>query len=173
MGNYIKITLANIDRVIQDIDRYSSDLAEEIDFEIQACALDIVKDAKQAAARNLGVLARGISQVKVAPFQYRIISAANYSAFVEFGTKRRVQIPAGWEDVAKEFKGLKLDSGGMTFEDAINLWGKQKGIPKDRWHGIYLKLLFVGANPHPFLIPAFIANTNKLEQRLNNLLNAA
>jgi hypothetical protein len=168
------ISLSGLNAVNFDINNFRQSLFEEIDFELQSCAIDIVRDAKIAAARNaknIGFLERGISQFKVAPFQYQVISSANYSAFVEFGTKKLVQIPAGFEDLAAQFRGAKLDTGTMSFQQAIYAWADQKGIAKERWHGIFMKLLFVGARPHPFLIPAYIANTNKLQTRLNALFS--
>jgi len=166
------ISLSGLNQVNFEINNLRDTIYEEVDFELQACALDIVRDAKIAAARNaknIGFLERGISQFKVAPFNYQVVSAVNYSAFVEFGTKRLVQIPAGFEQLAAQFQGIKIDTGTMSFQQAIYTWADQKGIAKERWHGIFMKLLFVGARPHPVLIPAYITNINKLQTRLNAL----
>jgi len=139
---------------------------------MEACAINIVRDAKVLAARNIGILARGISYVKISEFDFKIISAANYSAFMEFGTKRSVVIPAGFEEEAAKFKGVKIDSGGQTLLQAIEIWAKQKGIPDKDVLFIYLKILFQGVKPHPFIIPAYLANIKKLEKRLTRILAA-
>lgn len=176
MPGVFTISLSGLNAVNISIDNYSKELFQEVDYEFQACALNIVKDAKVAAARNaknLGFLARGISQVKKSMFNYQIISAANYSAFMEFGTKSLVSVPSGFEDLANSFKGVKIDNGSITFKQAIYTWAEQKGISEKLWYPIYMKIAIMGVKPHPFLIPAYVSNTIKLQNRLNLLLNGS
>jgi hypothetical protein len=169
------IHLVRLNELLQDLDAQNAALLTEISFEMEATAIDIVRIAKQKAGKELGVLARGITYKKVSSFNFTIISSAQYSAFAEFGTSgisgTSVVVPAGFEEVANEFKNVQIDTGGLTLAQAIEQWGERKGMERGDIHGVYLKILHKGRNPHPFLIPAFLEETRRLEQRLRTLLN--
>lgn len=173
------VHLVRLNELLSDIDSQNAALLTEISFEMEATAVDIVRIAKQRASKysELGVLIRGITYKKVSSFNFVIISAAQYSAFAEFGTSgisgTSVEVPPGFEDVAAEFRNVQIDTGGLTLAQAIIQWGERKGLDRADIHGVYLKILHKGRNPHPFLIPAFLEETRKLEQRLRTLLNAA
>lgn len=169
------IHLVRLDELIKGLDTQNVSLLTEVSFEMEATAVDIVRVAKQRAGKELGVLARGISYRKISSFNFAIISSAQYSAFAEFGTSgisgSSIAVPQGFEDLANQFKGVKIDNGGLTLAKAIQQWGDRKGLDESSIRGIYLKILHKGRNPHPFLIPAFLEETRKLEQRLRTLLN--
>jgi HK97 gp10 family phage protein len=168
--SFFNIHAVRLNEMLADLDRLDASLNQDISFEMEACAINIVRKAKQRVSGDLGVLARDISYQRVSIFNFRIIAGAQYSAFAEFGTKRRTVIPAGFEDVAKPFKGIKIDTGGLTLEKAITLWGNRKGLEPDHIGAIYLSIARHGRRPHPFLIPAFIEETEALEDRIRNML---
>jgi len=174
--SFLSIHAARVNELIADIDAQNSALIDEISFEMEATAIDIVRVAKQKTSKELGILAREITYQKKSKLNFQIIAGAQYSAFAEFGTSgisgSSVSIPSGFEEVARPFIGVKIDNGGLTLQKAIQLWGARKGLEPDAIHGVYLKVLHKGRNPHPFLIPAFIEETAKLEARLRNLLNS-
>ena len=171
------VHLVRLNELLLDIDAKNESLLTEISFEMEATAVDIVRVAKQKASyySDLGVLMRGITYKKVSSFNFLIISAAQYSAFAEFGTSgtsgTSVVVPQGFEDVANEFKNVSINTGGLTLAKAIEQWGERKGLERGDIHGVYLKILHKGRNPYPFLIPAFLDETRKLEQRLRTLLS--
>jgi len=169
------VHLVRINELLTDIDSTNIALLQEISFEMEATAIDIVRIAKQKVSKDMGVLARGISYVKKSSFNFTIISAAQYSAFEEFGTSgisgSSVQVPTGFEEVAAQFRGVDIDTGGLKLSDAIEAWGARKGMERADIHGVYLKILHYGRNPHPFLIPAYLTETQNLLRRLNTLLN--
>lgn len=168
------IHLVRINEFLQELDAANEDLIQEVSFEMEATAIDIVRIAKQKVSGELGILARGITYKKISALNFSIISATQYSAFAEFGTSGKtgssVQVPAGFESVAAQFKGVKIDTGGLTLDKAIIQWGERKGMERADIHGVYLKILHKGRNPHPFLIPAYLQETQNLEQRLRTLL---
>jgi hypothetical protein len=169
------IHLVRLNDLLRNIDTQSEALLTEISFEMEATAIDIVRVAKQKTSKELGVLARGITYKQVSRFNYTIISAAQYSAFAEFGTSgisgSSVIVPEGFEEVAAPFRGVKIDTNGLTLAQSIEQWGARKGMERADIHGVYLKILHYGRDPIPFLIPAYLAETRKLEQRLRTLLN--
>lgn len=172
--SFITMHAVRVNELLANIDAQEESLIKEISFEMEATAIDIVRLAKQNVSKELGVLARSISYVKKSTLNFSIIAGAQYAAFEEFGTSgisgSSVSVPAGFEDIAAKFRGVKIDTGGLTLKQAIELWGNRKGINEDRIQGIYFKILHYGRNPHPFLIPAFISETRKLEERLTTLL---
>lgn len=165
------IKIDGLESALKDIDRYSADVQKKISNELQAFCLIVVQKGKRAAAKNYGRLAQGISYVKVDDLNFVIISAADYSAFMEFGTKSKTQIPAGYESLARQFKGMKIDSGGISLKQAIYTWADKKGINKKIWWAIYNKIVKVGVTPHPFLIPAILEEQPKLLNRVKNILS--
>jgi hypothetical protein len=171
------VHLVRLNELLRDLDTQNTALLTEVSFEMEATAVDIVRVAKQLAGKELGVLARGITYKKISSFNFLIISAAQYSAFAEFGTSgisgSSVVVPQGFEDVANEFRNVSINTGGLTLAQAIEQWGERKGMERGDIHGVYLKILHRGRDPHPFLIPAFLQETRRLEQRLRTLLNAA
>lgn len=166
------IELPGFDQLLKDIQRYSADVQKRIDREMEASCLTIVRNAKRKAPKNVGRLVQGITYVRHGPLNYEVISAANYSAYMEFGTKSLVQVPAGYEEFASQYKGISIDTGGLKFKDAIYTWAKQKGIEKKWWYWIYKKIQQQGVRPHPFFIPALIEFT-ELEKRIKRIIDKA
>jgi len=173
--SFLSIHAVRINELIDNLDAQSLDLLNEISFEMEATAVNIVRIAKQKTSKELGVLAREITYQKKSTFNFAIIAGAQYSTFAEFGTSgisgSSVVVPQGFEEVARPFRGIKIDNGGLSLAKAIQLWGARKGMEPADIHGVYLKVLHKGRNPHPFLIPAFVEETTKLETRLRTLLN--
>jgi hypothetical protein len=64
-----------------------------------------MSDAKRLAPIDLGFLRGQISIEPVNDLTYEVEAKAKYSAYIEFGTGGEVRIPAGYEDLAKIFKG--------------------------------------------------------------------
>lgn len=172
--NFITIHASKINEFLRDIDAQEEDLIRELSYEMEATCIDIVRIAKQRVSKELGVLARSIGYVRKSTLNFSIVVGAQYAAFEEFGTSgisgSSVSVPAGFEEVAARFRGVKIDTGGLRLSDAIELWGARKGMERADIHGVYLKILHKGRNPHPFLIPAFVSETRKLEERLSTLL---
>lgn len=94
---------------LRSLDSYKVDVLKKVESELQGTAMEIVADAKTNAssrgAVDKGNLVQSIAITKDAPFDKTIRSNANYSAYVEFGTGTLVDVPAGLEDYAKQFKG--------------------------------------------------------------------
>jgi HK97 gp10 family phage protein len=172
--SFMNIHAVRINELLHDLDAQNDELLNDISFEMEAAAINVVRIAKQKTSKELGFLARSITYEKKSTLNFAIIAGAQYAAFAEFGTSgissSSVVVPAGFESVAQQFIGVKVDTGGLTLAQAIQLWGSRKGMEPADIHGVYLKILHKGRNPHPFLIPAFLDETEKLETRLRTLL---
>ena len=66
---------------------------------------------------------------QINPLSFEVFAGIFYAPFVEFGTKKKVRVEPGFEDVAAQFKGQK-GSGSLKLIDAIKGWVKRKGIAK-------------------------------------------
>lgn len=127
-------------------------LQKVIDQELKDGAEAIAAEAKQRAPGDQGILRNEISASRISALRYSVSSNAIYSAYVEFGTRSLVQVPAGLEEYAAQFKGGGFSS--LSAKEAIFNWCKRKGIPKKAWYAVYLKVMIVGTKPQPFFFPA-------------------
>ena len=90
--------------------------------------------AKRNAASNggdRGGLQKSIGHRRLNAFSYEVFAGIFYAPFIEFGTKKKVRVEPGFEDVAAQFKGIK-GSGALTLIEAIKGWVKRKGIAKGK-----------------------------------------
>jgi HK97 gp10 family phage protein len=123
------------------------DVADEVDAAMAVAANDFENRAASAAPVNLGQLKGAISSNRIKEMDWEVVSPLDYSAFVEFGTRTRVQVPADLQSYAAQFKsgGNKGDAKKAIYE-----WCRLKGIEEKYWYPIYIKVMTVGINPHPF-----------------------
>jgi len=82
----------------------------EVSNEINASALKILTDAKREVVVNNSPLR---SSIVINPdsrgsMTYSVEARAKYAPYVEFGTGGLVNVPAGYEDFAIQFKGKGL-----------------------------------------------------------------
>lgn len=138
---------------------------------------------------NEGFLKGAISYKKLSILDYEFIAAAFYAGFMEFGTGKKVSVPAGYSELAMEAgragKG-SAGAGALSFRQAIEEWIIRKQIqPKEKATGkgsraknaaAFKNMVFLitmeiwknGVKPHPFFVPAFErfkdAITDKLQK---------
>lgn len=166
-------------------------LAKKIDAELDASAKQIVRNAKNDAPTDMGDLKGGISSFKVDSLQYEIVSNAFYSPYIEWGTGKKVSIPADQAEFAAQFKGK---SGGGNVDDFFaNIldWVRRKGLSgtysvktKKRtgkvssrdsedfdvaWL-IFMSILKNGVTPHPFFFHNFLKEKPELIKRIKAIV---
>ena len=125
----LKANVIGLDSYLKRLQTASKTVQAEVSGEIGDAALKFRDDAARTAVANggdRGTLAKSISAQQNSPFNWTVAVGATYGAFVEFGTKGKARVPAGFEDVAARFKGFK-GNGGKLY-DAIYQWVKRKGI---------------------------------------------
>ena len=124
-------------------------VAEEVDGAMFVAATDFESRAIDAAPENHRRLINGITGKQLGVMDWKVVSAAEYSAYVEWGTRTRVSVPADLAQYAQQFMG---PSGGTAEQAkvAIYEWCRLKGIPQEDWWWIFMKIMTVGINPHPF-----------------------
>jgi hypothetical protein len=110
---------------------------------------DFVDRAVDAAPENFRVLINGIQSERLDEMDWKVTSYAEYSAYVEWGTRTRVSVPADLAQYAQQFKGPTGESSEAA-KVAIYEWCRLKGIDEKDWFWIFMKIMTVGINPHPF-----------------------
>lgn len=125
----IVIKLDGIEALTQRLHHLTDDLATEVDAEIGFAVDKLIDLAIQDAPADEGRLRQSINKNKLSQMNYEVVVQTEYAAFVEFGTRGKVQVEPGFEDYARQFQGQT--SNGATFKDfviAIAGWIHRKGI---------------------------------------------
>lgn len=103
--------------------------------------------AKQAAPVDQGRLRSGITTHKEGPMRYEVSSEAEYSAYLEWGTKTKVRVPADIANYAQQFKSGGNPGGAKKM---IFAWMKRVGIPPEIQWLVFMSIMIKGITPHPF-----------------------
>lgn len=141
------ITISGFKEFADKCNKLPAELLEDFDETAGIAAADWELLAKQAAPKDIGFLAGGISHKRVAQDNWEVISAKEYSAYVEWGTRSKTRVPAELSAYAAQFKGSTGESGAKAF---IFAWAKRVGIPEEFWWPVFISIMRNGINPHPF-----------------------
>ncbi len=130
----IQVNTIGLEQYRKAIETAKKDVQAQVANEIRAAAMEFEALAKRNAANNggdQGGLQKSIGHRQIDAFNYEVFAGISYAPFVEFGTKSKVRIEPGFEDVAAQFKGQK-GTGTLSLIEAIKAWVKRKGIAKDK-----------------------------------------
>jgi len=167
----MKTPKIDISKLLTQINSFGEDAKRSAVSITNVTADDIVTDAKQNLTNhktvNYGQLRLSIAKTEATIQVNRslIFSNAPYSAYVEFGTGTKVQIPAGFESLAAKYRG----KGGGTFDqllENIKDWCRRKGIDEKLAYPIAVSIVRTGIKPQPYFIPAYLQNIPIYEKRL-------
>lgn len=103
--SFVDFKMQGLDKVLSGIDNYVKDVQEEVDLELRSSADTIAAQAKMLAPVDAGQLHNAISVTRNGPMNYEVVAQKHYAPYVEFGTGALVDVPAGLEDYAIQFKG--------------------------------------------------------------------
>lgn len=122
-------------------------VTKEVDSVIQVGGSTWESLAKRSAPVDQGRLRAQITNRKTGEMKNEVTSPVEYSAFVEWGTKRKVSVPADLQAYASQFRGGK---GGGNAKALIYEWMKRVGIPPEAQYWVFLSIIVNGIRPHPF-----------------------
>ena len=105
MANPFSIEVQGLDKLLKGLDEKTKQMATDVGDEILATAYDIEKDAKMVVPKDLSGLAGSINAMRTGQLSSEVAAQKHYAAYVEFGTGALVDVPAGLEDYAIQFKG--------------------------------------------------------------------
>lgn len=108
MANDISFKIEGLDALIKKLGKLPIEVEKEVANEVNASALNIQSKARRASPVDNGILRNSIqleSILKDKRIIYTVGSRLKYAPYVEFGTGGEVNVPAGYEDFAIQFKG--------------------------------------------------------------------
>lgn len=126
----IDINIIGINNFLERFKKAPQAIKQEVGRELKDGADRIAAGAIRDAPVDEGGLRRGISAAKDNELLYRVVSAAKYSPFIEWGTRRRVSVPGALASYAAGFKG-RGEGSAEEFQKAILGWVRRKGIRFD------------------------------------------
>lgn len=103
--SFVDFKMEGLDKVLKGIDQYARDVQEDVDLELHASADTIAAEAKAKAPVDAGGLHNAISTTRNGDMDYEVVAQKHYAPYVEFGTGSLVNVPAGLEEYAIQFKG--------------------------------------------------------------------
>ena len=111
MADQISFRIEGLDALIKRLGKLSPLIAKEVAMEVNASALAIQSKARRSVASNSTDKGRLVGSVQLKEINkgdkviYTVGSRLKYAPYVEFGTGGTVNVPAGYEDFAIQFKG--------------------------------------------------------------------
>ena len=124
--------------------------------------------AKKDAPVDQGRLRAGVSSKKTGEMKYEVVSASEYSAYLEWGTKSRVSVPAELQSYAQQFKG-GVNQGGA--KKMIFAWMERVGVPKEIQWIVFLSIIIKGIRPHPYFFHQEPIVKKQFLDDIKNILN--
>ncbi len=107
----ITVKVEGLDKLLRSLDKQRDEVKFLVSAELRDSASAMEEGAALAAPVDHGFLKAGITSKEENDLSFVVNSAAEYSAYVEFGTLSSVKIPPGLEDVAAQFKGAGIRHG--------------------------------------------------------------
>jgi GNAT superfamily N-acetyltransferase len=169
----IAITIEGLPELLTIVSGLSNEVQEEVEGEILDSVLRITATQRRLAPVDQGGLRRNIGferKQENDKAEFLIFSNSEQSGYIEFGTRYRVNIPAGLVGIAEPFQGPGIRTR-LRAKEAIYGWAKRKGIPERAWYPIFLAIMTVGIIPHPFFFGPFFDESPKLLQRIETIIN--
>jgi hypothetical protein len=172
MARGVQIKVQGLKEIKAKFGRIPDDVAQEVDAEMHAASIDFVDRAVDAAPKDRGILIQGISNDARGLMHHDVVSSSPISAYLEFGTRTMVQVPADLAAYAQQFKGPG-GAGKGDAKKAIYEWCGRQGIDKKLWYLIYRKIMTEGINPHPFFFKQRAPVMAQLKRNLKPALTRA
>lgn len=174
----MNVKLLGVEQYVRQIQSAKREIQIQVEDELRASAMEFEQMAKRNAANNggdRGSLQKSIGYRQINPLSFEVFAGIFYAPFVEFGTKKKVRVEPGFEDVAAQFKGQK-GSGSLKLIDAIKGWVKRKGIAKgkeaDRVSFAIARSIYRnGIAPKPFFYKNVAPVRTKLLGNLQRIIN--
>lgn len=173
-----KANVIGLDQYLRQIESAKRDVQARVSDELRASAMEFEAMAKRNAANNggnKGGLQKSIGHRQINAFNYEVFAGVFYAPFIEFGTKKKVRIEPGFEDIAAQFRGIK-GKGVLTLLEAIKQWVKDKGIAKGKKAdkvamNIARSIYRNGISPKPFFYKNVAPIRTKLLENIKRIVD--
>lgn len=157
------VKIKGLDRLVRKLKEWPEEIAKDVDEELSIGAIQVAGLANELAPTGVtGQLGQRNVADTTTFLEKNVTNNLFYAPFVEFGTGKKVNIPAGLEDVAAKFKGPTNRGNFEQMVDSILYWAKKKGYIKGRNQRaqarfMSMKILKNGIRPRPFFFRALDA----------------
>ena len=128
MAGLLTLDLKGFNEVMANLEKMDDSLKKEVSATLERGAQLFVRNAKRDAPVDHGVLRNGISYFPEGPLSFTVTSSARYSAYLEWGTIKRVSVPEELASYAAQFKGRGIRKNGGIFPHPF--FFKQQGVVK-------------------------------------------
>lgn len=193
MAKGLHIEVRGLDKLMRKVGEIPQDIRDETDALMSLASNNLVNKAVESAPVDQGILKSQITFKRSEAMKYEVVSGASWSAFIEFGTKSRVKVPAEFAAYAAQFKG-KRGAPGKGFYDSILAWVKRKkitgsydvktrrrtgsGVDKQiedeqTAFAIYLSIMRHGVKPHPYFFVHVPAIRTQFEKGMKQVIKKA
>lgn len=121
-----KINIAGVKELQARLNNVSKEVHKEVLGEIKDAAQKWVAFSKRDAPIDLGKLRQNITADISPSWGASVISNANYSPFIEWGTVTKVDVPGELAEYAIQFKGRGIKKNGGIIPSPF--FFKQRGV---------------------------------------------
>jgi hypothetical protein len=111
----VSIQVEGLDKLKKQLGNLPENVVQEVDAEMSSTANEFVNRAVIAAPVDTGFLKGEITFTRLSEMNYEIVSGARYSAYLEWGTITRVQVPTDLVQYAAFFKGKGIRKNGGIY----------------------------------------------------------
>jgi HK97 gp10 family phage protein len=165
---FLNVKLSGFDELRGRLTKAVEKVPREVDAEL-ALAADLMRGrAIDAAPADQGTLRAEIQSQQSSFLHWGVFSNSIYSGYQEFGTKSKVSVPPGLQEVAAQLKGSAESS--LNAKEAIYAWCKRHGIDKEFWWPIFVRIMVSGVKPHPYFFKQLEAVRPELLRNIENIL---
>jgi HK97 gp10 family phage protein len=157
-------------KILNELKKNYKEVDKEFKEAVSINALEGRNEAVKKAPAAFGKLRQQIGVENTNDYEKKVVSNADYSAYVEFGTGGKVDVPSEWQQIANEAKG----KSGKSFEDgleAIKEWCRLKGIDQTAAYPILISVIREGQEPRPFMFPAWQKVKEQFKKDVNDIIN--
>jgi HK97 gp10 family phage protein len=126
MATGFSFKVQGLDQLIRLFKQLPPKVQKELGTELEITAGEIRDGAKKDAPVDEARVRNSISIKKHSVTEFTVVAQSSYAGYLEFGTKTKVSVPAGLEDVASDLKGP--GEGTANPLDALQGWVKRKGL---------------------------------------------
>jgi hypothetical protein len=191
MGTTFKFDINGLDQLQKRLINMPNKIKKEVGAEIQDGARRINAKQLRLAPVDEGGIKQSTVTKKVSELEVDLTSSKRYTPFMEFGTKRRVRIPAELQEYASQFNLKGPNIGFDAFLKIITAWVRRKGIAgrfsvktkrrlgskskQDQEDAgaafpIALSILRHGVNPHPFFFQPYFDERATIVKNVEKVL---
>lgn len=170
-----------LDRLLKVFDQLPESTQKELGAELEATAGEIRDGARRDAPIDEARVRQSISIKKQSVTEFEVVAQSFYAGYLEFGTKTKVSVPAGLEEVAGSLRGPVSGQGNPI--DALTGWVKRKGLvlsaktkavkkQQDRQLAfiIWRHIKKFGINAQPFFFKQMQPAEKNLKERVANII---